>query len=66
MSPKYQKIEVQLSDKDGDAVAILARCRSAGRSAGLSQSVLSDFLGEATSSDYDNLIATAMRWFNCR
>lgn len=66
MTPKYQKIEVQLTDKDGDAVAILARCRSAGRSAGLSPSVLGDFLGEATSSDYDNLIATAMRWFNCR
>lgn len=65
MTPKYPHIEVQLSGEDGNAYAIVGRCRQAGRRAGLSQEELSLFINEAFSSDYDNVIATAMRWFDC-
>lgn len=58
---KYPKIAVQLTGQDGNAfniMAIVAR--------GLSRNGHADeveaFMEEAMSGDYDNVLATAMRW----
>lgn len=59
---KYPEIEVQLSGEDGNAMAIMARVTSALRRAGVSQEERDAYYDESTSGDYDNLLATAMRW----
>jgi hypothetical protein len=65
MTPKYPEITVQLTGHDGNAFIILALCRRAGEAAGLSKAELDAFHTEATSGDYDHLLQTAMRWFEC-
>ena len=64
MTPRYPSITVQLTDQDGNAFAILGRCRKATREAGLRDSEINAFIEEATSGDYDHLLQTAMRWFD--
>ena len=59
---KYPEIEVQLSGEDGNAMAIMARVTSALRRAGVSQEERDAYYAESTSGDYDNLLATALRW----
>lgn len=59
---KYPEIEVQLSGEDGNAMAIMARVTSALRRAGVSEEERDAYYAESTSGDYDNLLATAMRW----
>ncbi|WP_432257102.1 hypothetical protein [Limimaricola sp. AA108-03] len=65
MTTKYPHIKVKLIGEDGNAVAIVMRCRQAGRRAGLSEGELTRFLDEALSSDYNNVITTARDWFRC-
>tara|TARA_B110000503_G_scaffold122109_1_gene186357 strand:+ start:51 stop:266 length:216 start_codon:yes stop_codon:yes gene_type:complete len=60
--PKYPEIEVQLSGEDGNAMAIMARVSSALRRAGISKEERDAYYAESTSGDYDNVIATALRW----
>jgi len=62
MNVRYPKIHVQLVGKDGNAFAILGRTLAALRAAGVSASERVLFRDEATSGDYDNLLATVMRW----
>lgn len=66
MTPKYPDITVTLTGHDGNAFVVLGRCSQAARHAGLSEEKISSFLAEATSGDYDNLLQTAMRWFEVR
>jgi hypothetical protein len=60
-------INLKLVGEDGNAYAILSRARRAIRSSKLSAEekdrLWSEFEAEATSGDYDHLIATAMKWF---
>lgn len=65
MDIKYPHIEVQLLGEDGNTFAILASCARAGREAGLDRDELARFRKEATSGDYDHLLQTALRWFDC-
>ena len=62
--PKYPDITVQLTSKDGNAFYILGICLRAMRRAGLSQEEREAFQAEATSGNYDHLLATCMEWFN--
>ena len=64
MTPKYPNITVEMVGQDGNAFAILGRCRKAAREAGLRDSEINAFVTEATSGDYDHLLQTAMRWFD--
>ena len=64
MTPKYPNITVEMVGRDGNAFAILGRCRKAAREAGLRDSEINAFVTEATVGDYDHLLQTAMRWFN--
>ena len=66
MTPKYPDITVTLTGNDGNAFAILGRCREAARNAGLSEDEIAAFMDEAMAGDYDQLLQTAMRWFEIR
>lgn len=63
--PKYPHIKVKLSESDGNAFAILGLCLSAAKAAGLSKDKIDAFRSEAMMKDYDHLLGTAMRWFDC-
>ena len=62
--PKYPDITLQLTGKDGNAFYILGICLQAMRRAGLSQEERDAFQAEATSGNYDHLLATCIEWFN--
>ena len=66
MTPKYPHITVMLTSHDGNAFAVLGRCREAAAETGLSDDEITAFMDEATAGDYDHLLQTAMRWFEVR
>lgn len=61
---KYPEIHVQLVGLDGNAFAIIGRCREAMRRAKLGQTEIKQFTDEATSGDYNHLLITCMEWFD--
>ena len=61
--PKYPEITVWLTGENGNAFNILGICLRAIRQAGLSQEERDDFYAEATSGNYDHLLATCLEWF---
>ena len=58
---KYPDVEVQLSGRDGNAMSIIGSVSGALRRA-VGNDAASEFVAEAMSGDYDNVIQTAMRW----
>ncbi len=62
MNGKYSKVKVKLVGEDGNAFAVLGKVRRALVRAGASKEELDAFMKEATSGDYNNLLATAMKW----
>ncbi len=58
------KPTVRLVGQDGNAFAILGACQRAAKAAGWPQEKVDAFRAEATSGDYDNLLATCMKWFD--
>ncbi len=63
--PKYPQVKVELVDQDGNAFAILGRCISAAKKAGLTPEQIEEFRSEATSGSYNHLLATCMKFFDC-
>lgn len=61
--PKYD-VTVQLTEKDGNACAIIARVRKALSEEGVSSAEIEDFTHEAMDGDYDNVLLTCMKWVN--
>lgn len=61
-APRYPSIEVQLTGQDGNAMSIVGRVSAALRRGGVAAELIEEFTTEATSGDYDNVIATAGRW----
>jgi hypothetical protein len=60
---RYPDVHVQLTERDGNAFAILAAVTSALRSqAHVDKTVTDAFFAEATKGDYDHLLATCMAW----
>ena len=74
MKPKYPEIQIQLTGEDGNAFSILGRVRRAfDRSPFFAEwdyeaveAEWENYHAEATSGDYDNLLITTMKWFDCR
>lgn len=66
MSPKYPDITVELAGHDGNAFAILGRCRQAAQQANMPDDAIAIFMAEAMAGDYDHLLQTAMLWFDIR
>lgn len=62
MNVKYPNIKVKLTGRDGNAFAILARVREEMRRANVPAEDRQAFYDEATSGDYNNVLATCMRW----
>lgn len=60
--PRFPDVEVQLVGLDGNAFAILGRVSDALRKAGATSEEIDEFLAEAQSGDYDELLQTVMRW----
>lgn len=58
--PKYPEIKVQLIGEDANAMSIIGRVSIALRRGKAPD--YKDFAKEAMSGDYDNVLATAMRW----
>ena len=57
-------VKVKLVGKDGNAFAILGNIVSALKRAGATPDEIKRFQAEATSGDYNNLLATCGRWVN--
>jgi len=64
MEVKYPDITVALVGGDGNAFMILGKIMGAMRKAKVPQKEMDIFKEEATSGDYDNLLATCMKWVN--
>lgn len=64
MTPKYPDIEVQLTGEDGNAFAILGKVNRAMRKANIPKQEIDNYMKEAMSNDYDNLLQTTMKWVN--
>ena len=67
MEVKFPDVEVQLTGVDGNAFAILGAVQRSLKKAGVDKAgvdaeMSNEFLDEATSGDYDHLLATVMRW----
>lgn len=58
----YPDVTVELIGTDGNAFAILGRVRRALERAGANEDERSQFMAEATSGDYNHLLATVMAW----
>lgn len=61
-TPLYPEIVVPMVGEDGNAFAVLGRVQRALKRAGVPAAELDAFRAEATSGDYDALLATVMRW----
>ncbi len=57
------KPTVKLTGTDGNAFAIMAKCRGAARKAGMEKADIDAILKEMTAGDYDHLLAVAMQKF---
>jgi hypothetical protein len=58
----YKHVKVKLVGTDGNAFAILGKVIKALKAAGATPEELKEFQDQATSGDYDNLLATCMEW----
>ena len=63
---RYPHIKVQLTGRDGNAFAILGTVQRALKSANVPAEEIEKWRTEAMSGDYDNLLATCMRWVDVR
>ena len=61
-----KKPRVKLTGEDGNAFAILGRCRAAARKASWSQERIQEFLDKARSGDYNNLLCVCTEYFDVR
>ena len=59
---RFPKVVVSLLGQDGSAFAILGKVRPALKRAGIDDETLAEFQDEATSGDYDHLLASVLSW----
>lgn len=68
--PRYPNVTVTLVGTDGNAFSVLGNVRralaNAERAGTAEPGAAAEFMAEATAGDYDNLLATAMRWVDVR
>ena len=64
MSEVTEKPTLKLVGEDGNAFFILGRASKVARRAGWSKQKIYDFLTEAKSEDYDNLLCTCADYFD--
>lgn len=59
---KYPNIGVNLIGEDGNAFSLIGSVSDALRRSGVARDIISEFRQEATSGDYDNVLATIAKW----
>lgn len=59
---KYPEVEVQLTDEDGNAFAIIGKVMKAMRRAKIREGEIVKYRDQATSGDYDHLLKTTTEW----
>jgi hypothetical protein len=62
--PPKKLARVKLIGNDGNAFSIMGACRKAGQRAGYTPEQIEQYLKESKSGDYDNVLCTAMKWFD--
>lgn len=62
MDTKYPEVEVDIYSIDGNAYSIMGAVTKAMRRAGIPKEEQDAYFKEATSGDYDNLLATTAKW----
>lgn len=62
MDTKYPEVEVDIYSIDGNAFSIMGAVTKAMRRAGIPKEEQDAYFKEATSGDYDNLLATTAKW----
>ena len=62
---KYPEVSFQLVGTDGNAFAVMGLAAKEARRAGLSKEQIDEYRTEAMSGDYDHLLLTTMRFFDC-
>jgi hypothetical protein len=62
MDTRYPEIEVDLISRDWNALYLIGAVSSALSRAGISREEITEFQNQATSGDYDNVLATIMNW----
>jgi len=64
--PKFPEAIAQLTGNDGNAFAVFGAVTDALKKAGATKDERDEFLNEAMSGDYNNVLQTAMRWVTVR
>ncbi len=64
MKGPLSKPTVKMIGHDGDAFSIMVRMKKALRRAGADKEYIDKYLNEATSGDYDQLLAVSMEYVN--
>lgn len=59
---EYKKPKVKLTGTDGNAFALMGKVTEAMRKAGATSEMLNEFRKQATSGDYNHLIATCCEY----
>lgn len=62
---KFPNVKVKLIGENGNSFVILGSCMKAARKAGVKKEDIDAFTEEAKSGDYDHLLQTCMKWFDC-
>ncbi|MBX9725731.1 MAG: hypothetical protein K2X09_00575 [Rickettsiales bacterium] len=62
---KHPDVHVRLTGQDGNAFNILGICQRAAKKAHVPAEDIKAFMDEASSGDYDHLLATCQQWFDC-
>ena len=60
-----EKPKLKLIGKDGNAFFILARAQDSAKKAGWSKEQIDNFMQQARSGDYNNLLRACMDYFDC-
>ena len=66
-TPRHPNVRVQLSGRDGNAFAVIGRCRQAAQKAKLPSETIAEFSRQCMASgSYEAMLATCCEWFDCR
>ena len=61
---KTKQVRISKSGQDGNAFTVLGLCASALRKAGASEEDVRNYLADATSGNYEHLLAVSAEWCN--
>jgi hypothetical protein len=64
--PIFPNVTVELVGSDGNAFNIIGLCNKEARKQNVPAEKINEFMNEAMSSDYSNLLRTCMKWFTIK